>query len=128
MKTNPVFFLLFLFLLFTACQGSDAYQGQWHATDRSGEKYTIDFTEHFFTVIDAHGDSVAHPYSQYSFNYEDGVTTFGIKLGDGRAYRIFFPLKNDTTKALIQLEDQETHYTICRDSFLRYEDIYDLSH
>jgi len=117
---------IILLLGLVSCEGSENYQGSWFATNRDGEHFDIEFDSHFFSVVNDSGDSSIHKYSQHSYKYENSVTTYGIKLEDGRNYNVFFPFAKDSTKAVIQLESQEVLYTLCRDSFILFEDIYAL--
>lgn len=108
------------------CAGSQDYRGDWKATNRAGERFDISFSEHDFQVTNESGEVNNHEYSQYSFKHSDGVSTYGIKLEDGRAFNVFFPLKQDSTKAVIELESKEVIYTLCRDRFLLYEELFAL--
>jgi len=120
------FFLLALVLLM-GCSGSDVYLGEWKGTDINGDRYTLSFNPKDFSIKKANGDSLRFDYTQISIKIENSARTYGIRLKDGRAYNLFFPIANDATKGLMTLEDGKPVYTICRTSYLSQEEIYSLT-
>ena len=125
MKNNSMIILsITIFLLFIACDGSDTYRGKWKATDREGAHYEISFGENNFTVEPDSGEIKQFSYTQNSINIENSTKTYGIQLDDGRNYQIIFPIKNDETKGIINDGNGQLIYTISRNKFMTYEDIY----
>lgn len=94
MKNCFVVFLLAGILLLAACSGSDVYNGKWKATDTNGIHFEINFEPKSFSIIDSTGKVVKYEYSQNSVKIENSVRTYGIRVGDGRAYQIHFPITN----------------------------------
>lgn len=120
-----IYLLPFVFIvLLSACSGSETYRGQWKATDADGNKYDITFAENSFTVKDTTGKSSDFKYTQNSVNIENGVETYGIKLEDGRDYQINFPIAKTENKGIIKDGNGVPVYTISKNSYLRYEDLY----
>lgn len=117
--------VLVLFLGLISCEGSDAYQGKWKATDMDGQKFELDFSPTYFTISNAGGKQTKYKYTQNSIKSENSVETYGIKLEDGRGYNIVFPLK-DEEKGLIFDENGSMMYTIGRKSHMTYEEMYKL--
>ena len=119
-------FLVTLALFLASCSGSDMYQGNWKATDANGNKFDITFEAKSFKIKDMDGKTVTHEYTQNSVKIENSIRTYGIHLGDGRAYNIFFPFANDTSKAVIMIGSQPV-YTMSRNSYIEYKDLYQLT-
>lgn len=127
MKSYINIFLLICILFLASCSGSGLYRGKWKATDSDGHKLDITFEPKSFEIKDTTGKVVKYDYTQNSVKIENSIRTYGIHLGDGRAYTICFPVANDTGKAIIMLENNEPVYTMSRDSYIEYKDIYDLA-
>lgn len=122
-----IFCLVFLsFILLFACEGSDSYQGQWKAMNSKGEKYVIYFSPKSFSIKDSLGISKEYNYRQNSIKSENSIETYGILLEDGRGYSIHFPLKDESV-GLIKDENGEQMFTISRNKFTSYEEIYKLN-
>lgn len=117
--------LLFLLLL-VGCSGSDTYAGLWKATNNQGENFDITFTEKSFNVKSENSETTSFNYSQNAVKISNGVKSYGIKLDDGRAYQIVFPIVNNTNVGIISLETGEPLYTISRDKYITYDEIYKL--
>ncbi len=123
--------LKFIFLTLTAsiiisCSGSDFYRGSWNALNAKGEKYTIIFDEKKFAVKDSAGATKDYTYSQNSVAIKNSTKTYGIRLGDGRNFEIHFPTANNDGVGLIKDENGMPLFTISRNNFVSYEDIYKL--
>ncbi|WP_300565775.1 hypothetical protein [Flavobacterium sp.] len=125
-KLNTLLLSIFVILL-TACSGSESYRGLWKATDTYGAKYEIVFDAKSFTVKDSLGKNKKYDYTQNYVNIENSVTTYGIKLKDGRGYQINFPKADDETMGLIKDENNKPLYTIGRTDYISYEDIFKLN-
>jgi hypothetical protein len=125
MKVYGKWLLVFIVGL-TGCSGSDVYQGNWKATDSEGNRFEIDFMPKSFKVNDLKGKIVAYEYTQNSVKIENSVKTYGIKLSDGRMFKIFFPLADDTSKGVLMLSNDEPLYTLCRTEYIEYKDLYNL--
>ena len=118
--------IVMLCLILISCQGSESYQGKWKALDTKGKKYEIVFSPTNVSIIDSLGKSTKYNYIQNSFKHENSVDTYGIKLSDGRGYEIYFP-KEDESVGLIRDENGVQMFTISRNNYLKYEDIYKLN-
>ncbi len=116
--------LLPLVILLSGCSGSDAYQGDWKATNPKGKKFQMNFEPKSFTVERNDSIIATFSYSQNSISIENGVTTYGIKLNNGRQYNITFPISGDKTKGVITMENEQPIYIISRTSYLDYKDVY----
>ena len=116
-----------LVLFLASCAGSDVYHGNWKATDANGNKFDIVFEAKNFTIKDMDGKAVTHQYTQNSVKIENSIKTYGIHLSDGRAYNIFFPFANDTSKAVIMLDNSQPVYTMSRNAYIEYKDLYQLT-
>ena len=128
MKTNyliPAFFSALIF--FASCSGSDVYRGNWKATDADGKKYEINFEPKNFSIKDQNGKVDKYEYTQNSVKIENSVTTYGIQVSDGRAYSIFFPIANDTSKGVILFQNNQPVYTISRTSYIQYKELFKLN-
>lgn len=73
------------------------------------------------------GKVVKYEYTQNSVKIENAIKTYGIHLSDGRIFNLLFPLANDTTKAVLMLQNNEPIYTISRNSYMSYKDLYKLN-
>lgn len=127
MKQINILLLGIITLLITSCSGSDFYQGQWKAMDTDEAKYEISFEANNFHLKDATGETKSFEYKQISVNVTNGVKTYGIKISDGRNYLLHFPIPKDPSIGIIQDPNGHTLFTIGRDGFISYEDIYDLN-
>jgi hypothetical protein len=121
-----IFPLLTLVLLFASCSGSDVYRGDWKATNMEGAHADIHFEEKSMWITHADGKKSEYEYTQNEVKNENGVRTFGIKLGDGRKLQMYFPLTEDSSKGLILDANNHVLYTISRDTYLLYNDLYAL--
>lgn len=126
MKKITFTVLLSLSLLLINCSGSDTYRGEWKAMKADGTKLEITFDAKKFTIKNDTGASNTYEYSQNSVSIENSVTTYSIKLDDGRAYQIKFPKSNDDTMALLLDENGNPLYTLGRKSYITYESLYKL--
>jgi hypothetical protein len=127
MKTFQSILLCSILLLIISCSGSDAYRGNWKATDEDGNKLDFNFEPKNFYVTDSAHKVVKFKYSQNSVKIENGIKTYGLELSDGRHYFIKFPIVRETNKAVIYHEDGSVAYTICRTEYIRYDDLYKLT-
>lgn len=123
MKNIRLFGLLLLIVGMAACSGSDTYRGAWKATDANGNKFDIVFDAKSFVVKDAAGSATQFDYTQNSIKTENSVETYGIKLSDGRGYKINFPNAKDESVGLIYDDRGNGLYTISRKEYIKYEDI-----
>ena len=126
MKNNLTALFIVALISLTGCSGSNVYLGEWKGTDINGDKYTLSFNPENFSIKRENGDSLNFEYSQNSVKIENSVRTYGIKLKDGRAYKIFFPIANDVSKGLMTMENGKPVYTLCRTSYLSQDEIYTL--
>jgi hypothetical protein len=126
MRNNITTLLIFASVALTGCSGSDTYLGEWKGTDINGDKYTLSFKPKKFSIKRASGDSLNFEYTQNSVKIENSVRTYGIRLNDGRAYNIFFPIANDVSKCLMTMENGKPVYTLSRTSYLSQDEIYSL--
>lgn len=126
MKKYSVYVLVALIAFLCACSGSDTYRGAWKAMDASGAKFEINFDTKNFTVKDSTGKSSQFDYTQNSVEIQNSVETYGIQLGDGRNYRIKFPKPADESVGLINDENGIPVYTISRNAYIKYEELYNL--
>jgi hypothetical protein len=128
MKVNYINVLCFIALLFLAsCSGSEVYRGNWKAMDAGGQKYEINFEPKNLSIKDQNGKIENFAYTQNSVKIENSVTTYGIHLSNGRVYSIYFPIANDTSRALILLQNNQPLYTISRTSFIQYNELFKLN-
>ena len=114
------------FVFFISCEGSDSYQGKWKALDTIGNKFEIIFTPKNFSIKDSLGKSKMYQYTQNSIKTENSISTYGILLSDGRGYQIYFPRK-DKSVGLIMDENGSQMFTISRNEYTRYDEIYKLN-
>ena len=113
--------------MLASCSGSDVYKGLWKATDSNGNQVQINFEAESFSVKDTLGNSREYNYTQNSIKTSNSVKTYGIKLSDGRGYQINFPNTTTDNVALIMDENGNVIYTISRNEYIVYEDIYKLN-
>lgn len=118
--------LLLASLLLLACEGSDAYQGQWKAMNTRGEKFQFTFTPTLFSIKDSTGKTKTYQYTQNAIKSENSTETYGIRLEDGRAYQIYFPI-NDESMGLILDENGTQMFSIARKKYISYDAIYQLN-
>lgn len=124
---NLVSFFVFSSLFFLlSCSGSENYRGDWKATDPQGNQYNIHFEEKRFSLKDASGQETYFDYTQNEVINENGIMSYGIKLGDGRKLQVRFPFDADLTKGFILDANNHVMYTISRDRFMKYEEVYKL--
>ena len=109
-----------------SCSGSDTYRGLWKAINERGEKFEITFDAKNFTVKDSSGQVKTYTYTQNSVSIKNSVENYGIKVSDGKDYRISFPVANDETKGAIQDATGRPIYIIDRSNYIKYEDVYGL--
>jgi hypothetical protein len=123
MKTLLYTSMLLLLSALVGCSGSDVYRGAWKAMDRNGNKWDIVFDAKSFTLKNAKGITEKYEYTQTSVKIENSTKSYGIKLKDGRAFRITFPLPDNTSKGIISLETSEALYTIGRNEYVEYDEL-----
>jgi hypothetical protein len=125
---NTLFFLSSFFMIFLiACSGSDTYRGKWKAMDKEGNKFEISFEPKSFTVTDSLGKEAKYDYTQNSVSIKNSAATYGIQLGDGRGYQIHFPNTAYEYQGSLRDENGVTLYTLNRNEYTPYEDIYKLN-
>lgn len=127
MKNLKIFSLVVLLSILVSCSGSDTYRGLWKATDPNGNKFEINFDAKSFVIKDTLGKSNSYEYTQNSVKTENSVETYGIKLDDGRGYQINFPNAKDESVGLIFDQNGKGLYTISRNAYISYDDIYKLN-
>lgn len=127
MKTKKVsiFLIGILTILLVSCEGSKTYRGSWKAMDAQGKKVEIIFDAKSFVIKDSIGQS-KYEYRQNSIEINNSVRTYKIQISDGRNYQINFPNSNNESEGLIKDENGNLLYTIGRDKYTKYEDIYKL--
>ncbi len=126
MKKIEKLLLGLVVLMLASCSGSDLYLGKWMATDTNGSRFEIVFEAKELIVSDTMGMPASYGYSQNTVSINNGVRLYGIKLADGRSLSIVFPISGDTTKGVIQDANNNILYTIGRDEFVSYRDIFEL--
>ena len=126
MKRIGFFFAGLLLTIFVGCSGSKTYRGTWKAIDANGQKCEIIFDATTFTIKDSTGGTKHYDYTQNSVAINNSVSTYGIKLQDGRGYQINFPNSSNETVGLIKDENGGLIYTISRTDYVKYDDIYKL--
>jgi hypothetical protein len=78
------------------------------------------------TVTHADGKKTEYTYKQNQVKTENGLMTDGIQLGDGRSLQVYFPIKENNNRGLILDANNHVLYTISRDEYLFYNDLYAL--
>jgi hypothetical protein len=126
MKKVTILLASVLVVFLVGCSGSETYRGAWKAMDSYGAKYEILFDAKSFTVKDSAGKTEKYDYTQNSVKIENSVKTYGIQLGDGRGYQINFPNAKDENVGLIKDENGNPIFTISRNAYTSYEDVYKL--
>jgi len=127
MKTLKSLILAAGLLFLAACSGSDFYLGDWKATNLNGDKFDILFEANRFSITDTAGEQAYYEYSQNSVSIENGERKYGIKLSNGRFFTIIFPISKDTSKGVIADENGNVLFTIGREDYLKYDDVYKLN-
>ena len=113
-------------LILASCSGSETYRGDWKATDPKGNQYEINFQEKSFSIQQGTGEKTQYDYTQNEVQNDNGVMSYGIKLGDGRKLQVRFPFDADQTKGFILDANDHVMYTIARERYMRYEEVYQL--
>ena len=72
------------------------------------------------------GGTKDYDYTQNSVQIENSISTYGIKLNDGREYQIQFPNPKDSTSAIMMDRNGYLLYTINRDAFKSFDETYKL--
>lgn len=125
-KLNYLLFILTAILL-TGCSGSETYRGMWKATDPEGVQFEITFEAKKFIIKRMDRESRDFGYSQNSVHMENFVETYGISLDDGRRYQIIFPIADDESVGIIKDGNGSLTFTISRNEYISYQDIYKLN-
>lgn len=116
MKKLSLLFCGFLALVLVSCSGSDTYRGTWNAIDTKGSTFKITFDAKNFIVKDSSGKTESFEYSQYSVKLENSKKTYGIKLGNGTQYTLYFEdIAKDST-GIIYLENGDPLFKISKKS------------
>ena len=123
MKIFTIIFITLFTFIIVGCSGSDVYRGKWKATSEDGTQSELDFGENDLAVT-VNGETQHFEYTQNSVNISNSVETYGVKLGDGRAIQIHFPIANDESKGSILDANGRPIYIISRSDYLGYEDVY----
>jgi hypothetical protein len=122
MKNTINFLIAGLALILSACSGSDTYRGTWKAVDMSGQKFEITFDAKSLNIKDSANKAVLYEYTQNSVNIHNNSKTYGIKVSDGRGYQVHFP--NNESEGLIRDESGNPVYTISRNAYVSYKDMF----
>ncbi|MFB1003813.1 MAG: hypothetical protein QMC70_06725 [Bacteroidia bacterium] len=125
MRKTKIIFIALITLILGGCSGSDTYRGNWKATNEEGTQLDIVFGEKDFSITE-NGKIENFEYSQNSVSIENSVETYGIKLDDGRAFQIHFPIGNDESKGAILDANDRPLYIISRNAYIEYKDVYGL--
>ena len=120
------FFASLIVIVLTGCSGSKTYRGAWKAMDADGQKFELFFDAKSFSIKDITGGTKQYDYTQNSISIENSVETYGIQLADGRSYQINFPNTGNETVGLIKDGNGMPVYTISRNGYLQYGDIFKL--
>lgn len=115
-----------ILLIISGCSGSDTYRGTWKAMTPDGEKIEIVFMAKNFTVTDSRHQSKTFGYTQNAVKIVNFIKTYGIKIDDGRAYQINFPIAHNESVGRILDESDNLLYTISRSNYITNEDIFKL--
>lgn len=126
MKRVALLFIGFIGLLLIGCSGSDAYQGKWKGMTPDGDKVQFTFEPKKFTINDSTQKAKTYNYTQNSVNINNGVRTYGIKLEDGREYKVHFPVSGNESVGLIMAENGSVLYSVSREDYIKSDDIYSL--
>jgi hypothetical protein len=124
MKATLQVCCMLLLIVLSACSGSDTYRGDWKAKDISGNKWDMHFDAKTFTLKNDQGLKEQYNYSQVSVKFENSIRSYGIKLKDGRAFRITFPIPGNTDKGIIHHETtSEAVYSIGRNEYVDFAEL-----
>lgn len=126
MKSIVLAIISAIVLVISSCSGSDVYRGIWKAVNSEGEKYELNFSETNLVVTDSLGESKDYGYKQFSVEISNGIRNYGIELSDGRSYNIIFPIPEDGSTAVIQGSNEQLLYTLGREKYVSFEEIYGL--
>lgn len=114
-------------VLLAACSGSDSYCGEWKGMDGHNRPQQLIFAEKTLTVRDsAGGREKTYTYSQHAVHYENGKKRYGIRLGGGEEWQIWFPFPNDDSRALLQAPDQTPLFTLSREDHIPLQKFWSL--
>ena len=125
MKKTKLILIAVIAVILGACSGSDTYRGNWKATNDKGAHVDIVFGENEFSITE-NGKTKKFEYTQNSVNTENSVETYGIKLDDGRSFKIHFPNGDDESKGTILDANGRPLYIISRNGYVGYKDVYGL--
>ena len=125
MKITKLILIALITIVLGACAGSDTYRGEWKATNEQGEHLDITFDEKEFSITE-NGETETFGYSQNQVNISNSVETYGIKLSDGRSFKIHFPIADDESKGAILDANDRPVFIISRKDYIGYEDVYGL--
>ncbi|GAA4922845.1 hypothetical protein [Mucilaginibacter defluvii] len=126
MKKIALFLFGIITVVLIGCSGSEDYRGDWKGMTPGGEKVQITFEAKKFTIKDSTQKAKTYEYTQNSVSIKNGVKTYGIKLGDGRGYRVHFPASGNESIGLILAESGTILYSISRKDYIKIDDIYSL--
>lgn len=124
---KKIFFVLLLPVILFSCSGSDKYQGKWYALNGENQEFEFAFSPKNFTVTDSTGTAKDYSYTQNSVSIKNSVSTYGIQLSDGRAYQITFPKSDDAEVAVMADGNGNLMFTLGRNGYVTYDDIYGLA-
>lgn len=125
MKTIRPIWIVLVTIFLGACSGSETYRGSWKATNEEGTQLEILFNEKDFSITEDQKIE-KFDYSQNAVNIRNSVETYGIQLGDGRSFQIYFPIPDDESKGAILDAQGEVLYIISRTDYLGYDDVFGL--
>jgi hypothetical protein len=126
MKKINIIIYTILSIIIGSCSGSETYRGSWKATNNEGSHFDITFDAKRFIIKDSTNIKDTFKYMQNAISIENGVSTYGIQISDGRNYKITFPLSNNNSVGFMTDDDGNSIYTISRKNYLSHEDIYKL--
>lgn len=109
-----------------SCEASDSLKGNWKALDSNGKKFEIKIVSNMLSIKDSIGQIKTYKFRQTGIKYENSLYTYPITLDDGRGYQIYFP-KEDESVGLIKDENGKQMFTIGKNEYIRYDDIYKLN-
>lgn len=119
-------FVLVAAFVLTACSGSDTYRGDWKVLDPDGRHYDLHFDAKTFSFTPEDGETETHEYTQNSVSIKNSIETYGIKVDDGKNFQITFPIPDDESKGAILDANGKVIYTIGREDYVEYEELYEL--
>jgi hypothetical protein len=126
MKSLSLLLIAIATIFLSSCEGSDTYRGSWNALNAEGKKCNISFDAKNFSVKDSGGVSKDYQYSQNSVSIKNASKTYRIEISDGRNYLIRFPKADRDSIGLILDENGGLLFTISRNDYVTYDDIYKL--